>query len=343
MRLTLRADAGTTIGAGHVLRCTAIAQAAMTDGNQVLLVTEELPDELARTVEAHGVAWRPRGASRASLEDARQTLEIDGQPADWIVLDGYDFGPTYQDEIHSTGAHLLMLDDYAHQPDYHCTALSNPGGESLASRYQRAAPDSDLLLGPRYAPVRAEFVAPAASATLTDARPRLLVTLGASDPSNLTATVLEAIDRLTEPLTVRVLVGPLNPHLSDLRGRAARSRHAIEVIDSPERIWEQMTWADLALSAGGSTCWELACVGVPSLVVATTENQRWVSQTVSAAGAAVSLGARPDVRASLVASRLLALVRDAPKRSEMAARGRELVDGRGAERVLEYCLESLGE
>jgi spore coat polysaccharide biosynthesis predicted glycosyltransferase SpsG len=102
-----------------------------------------------------------------------------------------------------------------------------------------------------------------------------------------------------------------------------------------------MASADLALTAAGSTCWELACLGVPALVVETADNQRWVAAVLAAAGAVERCGRWGDQDPSELAERVAALLADRVRLTAMGTAGRRLVDGRGADRVLKYCRASL--
>jgi len=88
-----------------------------------------------------------------------------------------------------------------------------------------------------------------------------------------------------------------------------------------------MTWADLAISAGGSTCWELAFMGVPFLVLAIAENQRPIAESLCARGVALpwSWDDGPE--------QIALLLSDLKLRAEMAQRGRALIDGQGAMQV----------
>ena len=83
---------------------------------------------------------------------------------------------------------------------------------------------------------------------------------------------------------------------------------------------------------------------MPALLVVVADNQRPVADCCVAAGCAATLDARPDA-ASDVAADAVAFVRklfaDEPRRAVMALAGRVLVDGRGAERVVDAMLPVL--
>ncbi|NNG03459.1 MAG: hypothetical protein HKM95_05085, partial [Inquilinus sp.] len=94
-----------------------------------------------------------------------------------------------------------------------------------------------------------------------------------------------------------------------------------------------MASADLAVSAAGSTLWELAFMGVPTLALVAAEGQRPAAAAYGAAG----LGDVIDLLAADGEARLgpaiATLLGDAERRRTIAARGRAAVDGQGAARV----------
>ncbi len=94
-----------------------------------------------------------------------------------------------------------------------------------------------------------------------------------------------------------------------------------------------MAEADVAVSAAGSTCWELARMRLPSLLVAVAENQTPLAREMAAAGAAVDLGPVEQLTATSIAKELSALCRDQDRRMSQSAAGARLVDGQGAQRV----------
>ena len=95
-----------------------------------------------------------------------------------------------------------------------------------------------------------------------------------------------------------------------------------------------MARAELALSAAGSTCWELAFMGVPTLTLSLADNQRPVARSLDEAGAAVDLGWHADLDASRLRDTIRRLAQSAAVRRSMGGIGRRLVDGQGGRRVV---------
>ena len=95
-----------------------------------------------------------------------------------------------------------------------------------------------------------------------------------------------------------------------------------------------MIWADVSINAGGSTCWELCCLGVPMIILIASDDQVLTAQELDDKGYAKSVGnlCASSIDADL-AEALEELLYDPQQRAKMSSRSQDLVDGFGASRV----------
>ncbi len=343
--LLVRADAGSPMGTGHLMRSLALAHAWQSAGGRVSFLSCCGVERLRGRIRAAGAGLvslehpHPHPADlAATLALLARTNSQDGPAAStWLVLDGYQFDSAYQQAIRGVGGRLLVIDDLAHLGHYHADVLLNQNLGAERLDYTCDA-DTVMLLGCRYALLRPEFQrwTPFRRETPDTAR-RLLVTLGGADPDNLTGTVIRALARLDLPhLEAKVMVGAANLHLKALRAQIGRNppHIEIEILTDVSDVSELMAWADVALSAAGSTSWELAFMQLPALLLVLAENQEPIARGLSAAGAATSLGRADRLTAEAIARSLSALCRGLNRRARQSRAGLRLVDGRGAERVV---------
>jgi UDP-2,4-diacetamido-2,4,6-trideoxy-beta-L-altropyranose hydrolase len=331
--LVIRADASTGIGMGHAMRCLALAQAlADAGGGAVTFVMADPPDAFVARAGRDGVRVAALAADPASLGDAEETL---AHGAGWVVVDGYHLDGRYQRALADAGARVLVVDDHAHLPRYHAHVLLNQNAGAGEDLYRDRAPGARLLLGPGHALLRREFrVWEAAPAETPPVARRILVTLGGGDADDVSSRVLRALALLDEPHEVQVLVGAANPHREELDRAASAGPHPVELIVDADDVPRRMAWADLAVAGAGSTSWELARIGTPQLAIVLAENQRAIARGLEQEGAAVALGWHADLRPEGIIAAVRDLARDPGRRRELSRRGRELVDGQGAPRVL---------
>ncbi|MDD3828051.1 MAG: UDP-2,4-diacetamido-2,4,6-trideoxy-beta-L-altropyranose hydrolase [Anaerolineae bacterium] len=338
--LLIRADAATRMGTGHVMRCLALAQAWQAAGGRAELVTADLEISLSLRLESEGINVLNLAAESGSSRDAQDTAAIARDlGATWMVVDGYQFDAAYQQALKRAGLRLLFVDDYGHSSHYYADLVLNQNIETREALYARHEPDTRLLLGTRYALLRREFwpwrgwqrkVRPGAR--------RVLVTLGGSDPDNVALKVLYALGNLGQTslgdLDGLLLLGSSNPHEGILRQAIREMALRVRIERRVTRMPLPMSWADICLAAGGSTCWELALMGLPSLLFVLAENQRANAEGMQAAGAAHNLGWHRDVSSVTLAGEMERLLLSREVREAMARTGQRLVDGYGALRVV---------
>lgn len=333
--MLIRADASVGIGTGHVMRCLALAQAWRDRGGSVEFTARALPEALEKRLESEGIRCLRLSEPTGGAGDARHTAEfVAASGAAWAVVDGYRFGATYRRTLRQSGVRLLFFEDVCGERSQ-ADAVLNPGVHTDSGTAPGVDERPRLLLGASYAPLRREFRAFRGwTRPLESPAKRILVTLGGSDPGNATSLVLGAVGRLKAGgLQIRAVVGPANPHRAALEREVRGAPCDIRLEDPSVGMPELMAWADLAITAAGSTCWELAFMGVPMVTVVLAENQRLIDQSLSASGAAVSVGRLEDLEPHVLAGVVEALISSDGDRLRMSRRGRALVDGLGAERV----------
>jgi UDP-2,4-diacetamido-2,4,6-trideoxy-beta-L-altropyranose hydrolase len=335
--LLVRADANSRIGTGHVMRCLALAQAWKKDGAHAIFVATQGSEALKERLAREGIECISLAVAPAGDEDARQTaLLARGRGASWVVVDGYHFGTAFHGGIRAADLSLLVVDDDG-CPCADADLVLNQNLHAQETYYPSRGPATRLLLGTRYALLREDFLGWQNWQRATaDRGCKVLVTLGGGDHGNQTAKVLAALAEVGRAdLEARVLVGAANPHLESLQHLAASLRFKVELLRGVTNVPELMAWADLAISAGGSTCWELAALGTPSIILVLADNQQRIAASLMAAGAALNLGKVEEVSVGDIARALATLLESSSLRRGMTDVGRGLVDARGAQRVVE--------
>ncbi len=346
-RALVRADGSPTIGLGHVGRMLVLGSELRRRGWTVVFAVQEACEVAVRTIAARGFEVERVAAVAGSEEDAARTRAVASRRgAALLVVDGYAFGAGYLRAVRTAEALRLCGVDDLFGPVAGCDAVLNGNLFADASGYEPPLAPR-MLLGPRYALVRETFLA-ARRAPRGAPVERLLVTFGGSDATRQTMKALAALRLLgpgEPPLRVRVVTGGANApaFVRELEDEAQRCQpHAIEVRRAVDDMASEMAWADAAVTAAGTTCLELSCVGVPAITIAVADNQRRVADACGSLGLMRSLGWHDDVSAESLARALVDLRHDTPARVAMVEAQHMHVDGRGAERVAEALTELVG-
>lgn len=331
--LLIRSDVSPTIGTGHVMRCLAIAQACIQQEYTVHFVLAE-KSPLDDKLRSEGCIVH----HLSSEDDVPETINLAKQhDVSWIIVDGYTFDTTYQKALKDAGLSVLFIDDYGQCDFYSADLILNQNIYASKDIYPNIDTDTKLLLGTQYTLLRQEFASSFSQKDTPNIARNILVTLGGADPDNCTQDVLLAITAI-EGINVKVVVGGANPHVHSLQELCRNA--SIKMIVNTSNMKDLMKWADIAIAGGGSTCYEFAYMGLPALTIVLAENQKPVAQGLADAGATINLGWHEDCSKESIATTLTDLLHNKQQRSAMSTAGKALIDGKGAQRVLDAMVQS---
>jgi UDP-2,4-diacetamido-2,4,6-trideoxy-beta-L-altropyranose hydrolase len=334
--LLVRTDASTQIGTGHVMRCLALAQAWLDEGGRVVFLSSNFPAGLLPHLQEDGIRLCDLSAVPGSPQDAVECAKFAQEiGASWIIVDGYHFNADYQKVIKDQNLRLLFLDDYGHADHYHADMVLNQNCCASEEFYPHKESHTQLLLGPKYVLLRREFLRWREwRRTISEKAARILVTFGGSDTQNVTMKVIQVLERVKHSdLQVEIVVGAGNRCRDSIQEYVVNAKQNYELLCSIDTMAEVMAWADMAISAAGGTCWELAFLGVPSLLLLTAENQNGNAQYMEESHAAKIIGRAADLELHDLAQAIESFVQNEEVRKIMSEKGRQLVDGFGASRV----------
>jgi spore coat polysaccharide biosynthesis predicted glycosyltransferase SpsG len=334
LSLLIRVDASAAIGAGHAMRAFAIAEAWVLAGGRAVCLGNLPPSIMERFVGA-GIEVCPLSLSvrPGSDEDAKHLQNVaKSHQANVILIDGYTFHNPYFASLRNERLIVAYVDDFM-QLDLSVDVIVDPNvGASSASRGAGVT----LLAGGMFTPLRAEFARAAVPERSFDTSQRsLLLTFGASDPARLSVRTLRIALAIAKrvPLRITVLAGPMHPEIAALE--ALTSSGAAVLVQDTHDVATLFASMDLAFSAAGSTTFELAALGVPTLLVQIADNQRAVIDPMVAAGAAL----RIDLETAMIDAKLEEILEAFVSTNQgtlqaMSATARRLVDRHGAARIV---------
>jgi UDP-2,4-diacetamido-2,4,6-trideoxy-beta-L-altropyranose hydrolase len=328
------------------MRCLALAQAWQDVGGRAVFAMAESTRAIRERLLAESCAVLDISGLGGGQEDSRQTIEsVRAEKAEWVVVDGYHFSAEYQDTLKTAGCKVLFVDDYGHAARYSADLVLNQNDCAVEAPYKNRDSTTHLLLGTRYCMLRREFRAwsdwKRESASLGR---KLLVTMGGSDPDNVTLCVIHALQQMDVPdLEAMVVVGGSNPHLAAIQSAVADSRHNISMQMNTSKMPELMAWADLAISAAGSTSWELCAMGLPALLICVARNQVASAKCLAEQGAALVMDSLTEDRTSAILAAAKRLFQEPLLREQISGKARNLVDFEGASRVVARIKSLAGE
>jgi UDP-2,4-diacetamido-2,4,6-trideoxy-beta-L-altropyranose hydrolase len=336
----LRCDAGDIDGLGHVMRCLTLAEAFAARRTHPHFVTAEGPGHVGRArAEAAGfpVSAAPGPAGSTSDADALVALLAANPDTKLVVADSKRIEADWLSRCGAAAPIVWITDE--DRPNHKSAVVLN--GNLTASRevYGPADGDTLLLLGPSYNLIHPAYFE---SRRTRDSEPlNILITMGGEDPQDHTSLVLRRFAGEWADHSITIVIGPAHPDPAAVRAATAETAPHAQIVPAPPNLMPYVHRADLAITAGGTTCYELAAAGVAQLAIVIEEHQRAIVASLAQAGALKSIGdyhgLRPDA-GEVLASMLSA----ADDREALGLAGRALFPGPGAPRVVDRVLDHLG-
>lgn len=335
-KVLIRTDANAAIASGHVMRCLSVADAlrsrgadvefVLSDGGPVDVIRERGYEALVL-----GVDWRKIEEGIEILED--RCLRAPEKPV--VLVDTYSVTGSYVNRLSRCcrvcylGSKAGDLGDLALLANY-STDVDMQGYETIyGGRGTR------LLLGPSFAPLRAQF-ADSYKARMGKIS-RVLVTTGNTDPMRFVPIFLNAAlkSELLDDVSFAVVVGGMFADASEIEGIAS-AHPRVELHRSVSDMAKLMMSADVAVSANGTTVYEMAAVGLPAVTFAMVEEQVPSAESLARLDAIAYAGYVGDAvseSADRVLHLLEGLVSDPGRAHTIALCAHRLIDGRGADRI----------
>ena len=335
--ILIRADANETIGTGHVMRCLSIAEEFQRLGGKVKFIIAD--DRSRPMIENKGFETICLNSKWDNLDFETEKLvgTLQNNNAENLLIDSYFVTAPYLKQL-SKHIFTAYIDDmYSFAYPVHLLINYNfyADIETYQNLYQSAEIKPQFLLGCDYAPLRKEF-----SNVRKEIHPhitKILITSGGTDRYNVAGQLLERF--LSEErycnIDFYVVLGRFNSNIEALQSMYGNHRNIHFLINIPD-MDRYMKLCDIAITAGGTTTYELFASGIPSIMYTLADNQLDIAKKVSALGLIPWAG---DVRKdmTLCIDNILKWIdiylSDYQMRKEISAKMQSYIDGKGAGRI----------
>jgi len=358
MRVVMRADATPALGWGHLKRCLALAAALRERGAAVWLVGRGDGQAVAAAVAAQGAHWLPlpsvnsmtgntAGGATAPQRDALDTLATMAAAGvlspELLLVDHYALAATWHHSVRrASGARIVAIDDLADRPLAPDLLIDHNLSADHAAKYAAVLPAGvPICGGPGFAlldPAYRRLARPRLRPQLR----RLGLFMGGSDPFNHSAWALQLLrQRCGWQGAVQIATTSANPHRAALQA-LANALNAELLCDLPN-LAAFHAGCDLQIGAGGGALWERCSLGVPTVALVCADNQRQSVPALAAIGAVLGLDAvgQTAAQADTLVAAVCGLLAAPERRAALRKRSLALVDGLGAQRVVDRMLALL--
>jgi spore coat polysaccharide biosynthesis predicted glycosyltransferase SpsG/RimJ/RimL family protein N-acetyltransferase len=311
MRISVLTEGGGKVGFGHLARCIALIQGFR--GMRTRL-------EIKFIVNGDARARNFLKLSRANfkifnwLKDYKMTMGLIRGSA-IVVIDSYLAPKSFYAKIKgsSESPYVAVIDDY-NRLNYDANVIINPSVCSENEAGYTKKSQVKHLAGPKYVILRKEFWMPSKKKISRNLK-KVMITFGGIQHACLVAKIVDLLIELN--LNFSIVKTGNKPF-------------------TPGRMRSLMERADLCISAGGQTTYELARCGVPVIGICFADNQKRNLECWQKIGFIKYAGRhnRKDLRVKLRSA--ISNLSDYRKRLIISRLGRKLIDGKGVRRIVKF-------
>lgn len=318
------------IATGHVMRCLAVADAARAQGEETVFI---LADEQAVTLlEERGYPYIVLHTQWDAMEQELPELcrVLVEQKIKTLLIDSYQVTQKYLEQL-AMLVHTVYIDDL-NTFIYPVNALICYASYWKKFAYMEHYKDTKLFLGTQYTPLRNEFCN-CGKKNIKSEIEHLLLLSGGTDAYDILSRLLEMVDK-KKYKQIDVICGRYYPDYDVLAEKYGRYEN-IHLHKSVNNIKDYMQEADLVITAGGITLYELCACGTPTISYALADNQLDNVRQFQQDGVIMYAG---DVRYVDITEKILDCLKQyesAELRREHSRKMQQIVDGRGAERIVD--------
>lgn len=328
MKVLLRADASNSQGTGHVMRCLTLSEGLRRRGHEVILVTNH-----------SGVSWLEseiRSSGLTTFYAPQHSLDseaIDEHRADVVVIDSYEFQADRVPALRNHSLVMAIVDGSIRGIEADLYLDHNLGAEH---NQWPSHVEPKMLAGSQYALIRDAIIEKRRDAPwqIQDEAPKVLAFMGGSDPGGTIVEVSRAFIHNGARLEVTLIVG--QSWLGEVTEMFA-DMPSVTVIEPTTELPSLLADANVVVAAAGSSAWELCTLGIPSLLIATADNQLQSFERLTADGLVLGLNLLRAEHGEVVReveNGVNALTASEQLRHELSLRCTAVFDGEGKQRVV---------
>lgn len=321
-------EAGQGIGIGHLCRSLVIAKEFLKSGQPSLFIINDDPAARDR-LNAEGFPFE-----FGSLDGKKSPSILDKTPKTVIFDTKKDITPLIQ-ALKRLGHKIILLDNIT--PTRLCADVVIYPSALFENNLDWTGFKGHVYGGSQYVPVDETYLKAREECQMLKHQPpyHLLITMGGSDPRQLTYQIVSSLRHLPQPIEIKVVIGPAfmpDPRLDELE---QENNPRLGFIRNQNNLSSLMANSHIAITAVGITLYELAAVGVPAIVIANYREDSRDLELYKKLGMNLPLGFYRNITPLQIQNAISLLVQDTTTWQSMRNKGWQLIDGHGARRIVE--------
>lgn len=293
MKIAIRADGGSKIGMGHIMRTLVLAK-ELAKTNDVFYICK-VGNPLSNKYKSGIDKVKAEGFDIVTINENNIINDLRNIVADCLITDSYDVNEEYfnltKDMFKITG-YIDDMNLYCFNVDF--IINQNIGAEEY---FYKANKDTKLFLGTNYTMLREEFKKNPNKNIKKEVQ-NIMITVGGADPNGITNIICDYVKDLE--LKFHIVIGP------SFKEKNIKKLTYLENLKDNINLYfnanmiEIMNKCDIAISACGSTLYELSACRVPALGLIIADNQEKIAHKMHEDGLIYNLGWYKDLTKDII-------------------------------------------
>ncbi len=358
LTIAIRTDGSTVIGLGHVTNCLALAEHLKRYFDQkernnkvdnevdykIIFIMKNFSESVQK-VKNFGYEVIEINNEFSEEETAQETLLILKKlKAAMLITDLLEINYDFSDQLKELGIKSVSIDILG-KIKLQSDIIFNR--TIIAERFKNYCQDGNIqyYLGPDYVILNKQFLGLAEKKReINEKVKNILICLGGGDEFNITARIVKLINSIpdqTSKIKPTIILGAAFKGQKELQEALDNSIKDYLMVKDVRNMAEYMLKSDLAVCAGGSILYELAVTGTPALIIPMNDHQVENAAAFSKQGSVISTKLHTEVTNTEILEKINELCHDYEQRKKMSQLGKQITDGKGAERTAKIIGEFL--
>jgi len=339
--IIIRCRANSQVGFGHLVRSRVLTEKFHERGFQVILVG---PSKQYMTVNDKRLfrEWIEREEWQESKEEALYHIDLANQyDVKHLIMDDYRSDYTHQLLLRKANLRILQQYDASKPQRFAANIVVNGSPFEKKEFYEKDLYDKNtvFLHGPKYAILRKDFLRYCRETIVKENK--LLVTFGGGDDHGAIIYILKEIASIL-PLdwSINMVVTQHNPNIDLIQKYIADNHYEnATLMVNPSNMVDVIGSCKLGVLSGGTTTFEAAYLGTPSLLIPLAKNQYNQGIGWDELEAMVYLKPFCEIKKNDVKEVLSKLLNNEEKIEHMKKSAMRQVDGLGADRLVNVLID----
>lgn len=354
LKFAFRVNGNKDIGMGHLMRCLYLAEYLQSPslflinnnekmaakvkefGHTCYLLSSLTEKDFEVMIDALKKYPKPvekvQPSEKEELEEIKEQLRLAN--SDVLITDLISPSDHYLDALKKMGVRLVSIDELG-QATFPSDLVFNCNAISRSKKY-KVSKKTKVFMGQQYALLRRNFYE-GVGMPLRQTVQKILVTCGGTDMKGLSLKILKALEPFSHEIEIIFVQGFDFKFQTEL-AQLLEGMHNIKVLKNVKDMRPWMQSADVAIASGGTTMYELAALGIPTIILDQYEHQNEFASEMERQGGVINLNLGEKINSKTIEKALVDIL-PLEKRRMMSLTAQKIIDGKGAMRVAKIIQE----